>query len=237
MLRSSRLVFLLGVLACTSCSPSSAPSSCAEGTELVDGVCVAPADAAIDAGTDTRVNTDTSAVETGTVIDTMTTDVGDAKITDAGFDAAGPEPCPPKIDFNCSTSCGGPTGNCAQLECGAPAPGYVMTSSTPRPIVLRTPDRPAAKASCYCAGAMPVTLYSLHMRVSLGVGDKVRVRVSAPWKIYSTSLAKPHCALSDLGQCAVLYDDSFISIGTTSPETAPARNVVMDIPATGDGCI
>jgi hypothetical protein len=214
-------------------SPTQSSAQCGEGTVLVDGVCVVE-DAGVepDTSTDASVPVDTSVPDTTTKPDTITSDIADTKTSDASWDAAGPEPCPTKVDYNCSSTCGADT--CGPLTCESPTT-ITFATSMPRPIVIRTPDRPEPNANCHCTGAMPVTSYSLHFQ--LYIAGTIRIRVAPPWKIYRANSSKPLCAASEYGQCAVLTNaNQYILIGTTTPTSSPSRNVIIEDKPLGEGC-
>jgi len=220
-------------------SNSSSQVACGDGTELRDNTCVAIADSepALDAFRDTTAQLDSSnPLDSRVEADGTSPDTLDgSSVMDVGWDATGPEPCPTKVDVNCSTSCGGPT-SCSQVECSAPLSAlYAIKGYSSLPITMRTPDRPPAQIACQC-GTLGVS-YSMHFYIGLPAGGPgVRVRVEPPWRIYRSSSATPQCAVADLGQCAIVSTENYLLIGTKTPPSSPARNVFIEQRAPGDTC-
>ena len=162
----------------------------------------------------------------------------DASAPDA---AAKDDPCPPKLDVNCSTSCGGPT-ECSQVACHLPSltAGYVL-SDDDFPFVVRAPSSPGAltpssvppRCTDSCGGPL---WHGVHFRVVTTTQPKIRVRVEPPWFV-SRALATADNAACFRVSCMSLTVGSTpivpLVVATTDPN-APARNVVIE--ATSDPC-
>lgn len=153
------------------------------------------------------------------------------------------DPCPAKLDVNCSTSCSGPS-NCSQVACNLPVTaGYVVPDGD-FPFVLRTASSPVAltpggvppQCTNNCGGSL--VWYGLHFRIVTSTQPKVRVRVEPPWLLSSATSTADDAACMYRVRCLSLPVGSppivRLVVATTDPN-APARNVVVE--ATSDPCV
>lgn len=153
------------------------------------------------------------------------------------------DPCPAKLDVNCSTSCGG-LSECSQVACNLPSltAGYVVPDDD-FPFVVRTPSSPGALTpggvpplcTNSCGGPL---WYGLHFRVVTTTQPQVRVRVEAPWLLSSAWATADNAACLYRVRCMSLTVGSPpivpLVVATTDPN-APARNIVVE--ATSDPCV
>jgi hypothetical protein len=163
---------------------------------------------------------------------------------DGGAPDAAPkdEPCPQKLDVNCSASCGGPT-KCSQVACNLPLTAGYVVSDDDFPFVMRTPSSPGSltpgglppQCANICGGAL---FYGLHFRVITTTQPQLRVRVEAPWVISNAAATADNAACQYRVHCMSLTVGSSpivpLVVATTDPN-APARNVVIE--ATSDPCV
>ena len=158
------------------------------------------------------------------------------------FDAAPKDdPCPSKLDVNCSTSCGGPT-ECSQAACSLPPTAGYAVPADDFPFVVRMPSSPGAltpgalppKCADNCGGAV---FYGLHFRVVTTTQPNVRVRVEPPWFVSRAIATADNAACVRVSCMSLMVNSSSpivpLVVATTDPN-APARNVVIE--ATSDPC-
>lgn len=257
-----RSMFALGATcvstACTSNQTTINNVNCGAGTHLEDGACV-PDDG--DASVDTSSSSD-SLVESETtdsphaeigVSDSVSADThksldstADSTIDSVSDESdSGPsDPCPPKIDINCATDCGGPTVDCASYTCNdAPGPPPILIGAYSEfPVTLRTPDHPGVDPNCQPRCGTDNTVYGIAIRVALPYGtgtNAVRIRVGPPWTINRFSEYAPYCmnpAIAGTPDCykaATATGEWFV--GTKDPD-APARNIYVDLAPAGGTC-
>jgi hypothetical protein len=220
----------------TACSSAPAGATCGEGTQLVDGTCV-PVEAEdaslVDAQEAVIIETSAPVVPDigaeamdGKPVppDTRTDTMADA------VDAAAGDPCPSKIDVNCSSSCGGPSDNCAVSSCGVTNDKVIrVTSYSMLPFVMRTPSPPwgtFADPACKCSFEYRIR-FGMRVFVQLPPGGPgFRIRVGAPWVIYNAGIPA-HCLGGSRGECFGSISGADLIIGTTETQP-PARNIIID---------
>ncbi len=145
------------------------------------------------------------------------------------------EPCPPKIDIDCSTSCEGEK-LCYEVRTCEPST-TVSIAPEEFPFVIRTPASPGAltwahRCEQYCGGTIP-NLYALTLNVR--GAPSIRARVEPPWRVTSRISTNEACGYLK-HSCANLLHFGFamtLVIGTDDPN-APARNVILE--ATNEPC-
>lgn len=203
--------------------------SCGEGTELVEGKCVAKQPGTTGGKTEVDGG-EASRVDSGTA--PPVADAGPDVSVDAATSSG--DPCPPVAPFvNCSTTCGGVTSNCDAVNCGRSPAGRTYDFNeppniTPPPYSMRTPDKPGVDARCnqHCGPMKQKAAYA--MNIHMYVPEKAFVRVGAPWRISLDGMC-----ISDEGPPPLVYDGCvFLGSGTfsifTEDPNAPARNVTIE---------
>ena len=144
------------------------------------------------------------------------------------------DPCPtdtPLID--CSTSCGGPSANCAQATCGFVEHGV---ASPLWPVVIRTPSKPGFDPKCtaLCPGTgLAFGIGLLQGLVSINTWMGLRVTVPKPWSVRLSSHSqleeKDFCTVEQPpAQCAVWPDNAATVLLLTTDPNAPAVNAILE---------
>jgi hypothetical protein len=201
---------------------------CGPGTEPLNGVCVLPDASVEDVTPDTTGSPEASDAATHVEADTQ----GDGA---ADGNAASDDPCPPSLDVNCSTTCGGPSANCYDTVCPASLSDIIQLYSTSLPFTIRTTSDPGV--GFWCDGGHPVC--GGIVRAGFGVSNDVApliVRVGPPWFISQAdncAFFYPEASLPPTG-CAEFSAIGSITVFTTDPH-APARNIMISS-GVGDHC-
>ncbi len=175
--------------------------------------------------------------------DVFGADAGDADAaSDSGAVDAGwkDDPCPPKVDINCSTSCGGLTEWQKVKRCGpnsgSSSPTLFLSDEVPS-LVVRTPSSleplmDAFRCTQTCDGVTP--LYSLTARV-LSLTSGFRVRVEPPWVVVALRTSSDDVCYGPRRSCeSMSAGRTFSVVVATEDSNAPARNVIIE--ATTEPC-
>ncbi|MBI2389825.1 MAG: hypothetical protein HYV09_09555 [Deltaproteobacteria bacterium] len=240
-------VAVAALVAASCSSPTTTGVSCGPGTELVDGVCVptpVESDASrVDATDSGPAVEDTLVSDTRTPEDTTTSpdvvtpkDTASETTPDVAVDTGD---CA-KLDINCSTTCGGPSPECALVDCGTTA-WYRTSLRGPRDrIVVRLPDKPGWDPNCVtmCGGVEKKFAYVVSLEVQTDPGQYVRVTVPPDWylsygKCYTSTNT---CAVLTTGSGPYYGSDLFLVAGTTDPLAAGGDVVIEEVLASVAKC-
>lgn len=174
-------------------------------------------------------------------VDAAAADAADASPQGDGStpDATLPDdPCPPKLDVNCSTSCGGPA-ECFKVSSCSPG-SSIPVPDDQFPFVVRTPSSPGSLTDAFrcfkfCTGAA-TSLYALSFKITT-LQPQVRVRVEPPWRVANRPSTNDACTTLKRSCESMTHITGGsaipIVVGTDDPN-APARNVIIE--ATSDEC-
>ena len=160
---------------------------------------------------------------------------GDAGDAGSGGSGGGTQwqddPCPTKTPIiDCSTSCGGPSANCAQATCAHSF--YSPTSKPNFPYVIRTPSNPGTDPACVKQCGASSTTYGIglgwNLQISTGFGMKVTV--PKPWFVRVEKYLDPnhYCLKGAEAQCSTVTSSAFDVYVLTNDPDAPAVNVVIE---------
>jgi hypothetical protein len=167
-------------------------------------------------------------------------------VVDAKVDSNGEwqsDPCPTKTPAaNCSTTCGGPAG-CDLVRCQSLPEPYTprlfINDERVLPLVIRTPDSPAADPECarLCGGS--ASRFSIGLAVAAVVVDHYRVTVPPPWRIVEAERPNSYCPKPggrDFGACRVVHRENTLLLVVTDDPKAPARNIRVEKVADNATC-
>jgi hypothetical protein len=166
--------------------------------------------------TDTRAAEDTSTVDTG------------APLKDSGSDAAVDAVTCPPITINCSTTCGGESPECAQIDCRRGTIPYIFDFrfGVTR-AVIRLPDKPGNDPDCAtrCSSGFVPPAYQVAFEVKINADAYVRLRAPTGWVIWASACNRASVPAS----CSIKHNSS-----TTAPSQV-AWTIATDNPLVSMG--
>lgn len=146
------------------------------------------------------------------------------------------EPCPERLDVNCSSSCtASPTTvPCDKVACFAVGALTIRALTPPvaKPFVLRTPSHPGRDADCAQRCVPDAPAYAMSVKLELvAVKDHVRFRVAAPWSVLE---AGTPCTSGPKATCLITRNRYANLVLTTDDPNAHASNAIIE--DTTDDC-
>ena len=155
----------------------------------------------------------------------------------------GDDPCPSQpIGVNCSSSCGGPTANCADVSCQA-NPTFTIDVSD-LPFVVRTPSMPGQDPNCAALCSPALTQFGITVFTNTpGLpGQSIRASVGEGWHwlsriptycLSSGQAAGPGGVCTQVGAAIPLVLPwEFL----TDDPAAPARNILLELVPDSETC-
>jgi hypothetical protein len=199
---------------------------CGPGTEYRNEECVVTGDAA-----SPRPDSD-GVADTGLPPPDAGLDATGDAASDADGAAAVSDPCPSgPIALNCSETCGAKYASCSLVSCANPNNSYFPIYETKDlPFLMRTPDRPGFDPACARRCGTNAPAYAMAAQLLLPWGTKVRVRVSAPWRIVDPDSNRQFCSSPrEWTQCRhITVSGGNIVLVVTDDPSSPSRNVVIE---------